>query len=327
MPPIFSKHTWEGKSMNNISPVQNDLFASLDATPVKTNKIPAVNTSSIPTLAEFAAKHCLRLWPKDHTRKTNMTCAGWFDTFTNQIPITEVSRKHIYDFVDHLMATRGIVQCTGNKYMAALSRVMSYAYEREVVTAPIKLKYPTIKSERPRFYSRAEQAELIRYLREDCDKDWMADMVILSCATGMRRGEILAIQDKDVVLSPCENWLFLPARVTKGNAEREVPLNSDARAAYERLMNKEYVEGKTGIKCFSHRTFYRNWNKSRRDVGKGDPLWLFHVCRHTAASRLANDVQLNEFAIADILGHADTRTTRRYVHSRKSVLHAAVSQI
>lgn len=313
--------------MNNLNPVQNDLFAALDASPAKTNSSPAVQPIRGQSLAEFAEKHLDRMWPKKHTRSFNVRAVRWFNDFTKGMPITEVSRRHIYDFIDHLMATRGIVQCTANKYMAAISRVMSYAYEREVVEIPIKLKYPTIKSERPRFFSRTEQTELVRYLREDCDKDWMADMVILSCATGMRRGEILVIQEKDVVLSPCENWLYLPARVTKAGVEREVPLNSDARAAYERLMNKEYVEGKVGIKCFSHRTFYRTWNKVKRDVGKGDVNFVFHVCRHTAASRLANDVQLNEFAIADILGHADTRTTRRYVHSRKSVLHAAVSQI
>ena len=305
--------------MNNLSPLQNDLFASLDATPVKTNKTPAVNTSSIPTFAEFAAKHCLRLWPKEHTRKTNMRCIGWFDSFTNQMPITEVSRKHIYGYVDHLMATRGIVQCTANKYMAAISRVMSYAYEREVVSAPVKLKYPTVKSDRPRFFTRAEQAELVAYLNDVVKKPWMADMVVLSCATGMRRGEILAINEKGVELSPCGDWLYLPWEVCKSEQGREVPLNNDAKVAYERL--------KTSINRFSHRTFYRNWNKAKRDVGRGDKNFLFHVCRHTAASRLANDVQLNEFAIADILGHADTRTTRRYVHSRKSVLHAAVSQI
>lgn len=313
--------------MNNLNVTKGYPVFKLDTTSKKTNSKPAVDDKKGPSLAEFAEKHSFRLWPKKHTRTSNTRSIRLFDEFTKGMLITEVSRKHIYDFIDDVMATRGITQCTANKYMASISRVLSYAYEREVVTAPVKLKYPKIKSERPRFFSRTEQTELVRYLREDCDKDWMADMVILSCATGMRRGEILAIQEKDVVLSPCENWLYLPARVTKGNMEREVPFNSDARAAYERLMNKEYVEGKTGVKCFSHRTFYRNWDKSRRDVGKGDPLWLFHVCRHTAASRLANDVQLNEFAIADILGHADTRTTRRYVHSRKSVLHAAVSQI
>ena len=147
----------------------------------------------------------------------------------------------------------------------------------------------------------------------------MADIVILSCNTGMRRGEIIQLTHPKVHLSPCGEWLHLPEEVCKVG-ERDVPLNTDARAAYERLV--PVID-----KVWSHRTFYWFWNKAKRDVGKRDPNFVFHVCRHTAASRLANDVQLNEFNIADIMGHADTRTTRRYVHSRKSALLDAVRQL
>lgn len=111
----------------------------------------------------------------------------------------------------------------------------------------------------------------------------------------------------------------MPKEVCKVG-ERDVPLNTEARAAYERLV--PVID-----KVWSHRTFYWFWNKAKRDVGKRDPNFVFHVCRHTAASRLAIDVQLIEFNIADIMGHADTRTTRRYVHSRKSALLDALKQL
>ena len=110
-----------------------------------------------------------------------------------------------------------------------------------------------------------------------------------------------------------------PKKVCKAS-ERDVTLYTEAGGAHERLL--PIID-----KVWSHRTFYWFWKKAPRVVGKGDPDFVFHVCRHTAASRLANDVQLNEFNIADIMGHADTRTTRRYVHSRKSALLDAVEQL
>jgi len=304
--------------MNHYNPIQSDLFSSFDTTPVQANSTPA-ETTSAPTLDAFADKVGQRLWPKTHTYNHNMRGIRWFADFAGQLPMDQIRRKHIYDFLDHLMDTRGITQNSANKYMAAISRVLSYANEREIIDNPIKLKYENTGKGRPKVFTREEQDELVRYLRDDCDKAWMADMVILSCNTGMRRGEIIQLNAPGVDLSPCGKWLHLPEEVCKAG-EREVPLNTEARAAYERLL--PVID-----KVWSHRTFYWFWNKAKRDVGKRDPNFVFHVCRHTAASRLANDVQLNEFAIADIMGHADTRTTRRYVHSRKSTLLAGVEQL
>ena len=132
--------------------------------------------------------------------------------------------------------------------MAAISRLISEANEKEVIDNPIKLKYEKTGGGRPRSFTREEEAELVRYLRDDCGKSRMADMVILSCNSGMRRGEIVQITDPQVELSQCGEWLYLPAHVCKAG-ERDVPLNTEARAAYERLL--PVIDD-----VFSHRTFY-----------------------------------------------------------------------
>ena len=133
------------------------------------------------------------------------------------------------------MDTRGITQNSTNKYMAAISRVLSYANEREKIDNPIKLKYENTGKGRPKVFTHEEQDELVRYLRDDCDKAWIADMVILSCNTGMRRGKIIQLNASGVDLSQCGKRLHLPEEVCKAG-EREVSLNTEARAAYERLL-------------------------------------------------------------------------------------------
>ena len=303
---------------------QDDLFAP--STLAATN-MTNVATPGVPTLVDYATKVAKTLWPKDHTRKSSLRACVWFTDFKDHSKLTlaTISRKHIYDFVEHLVEDRGQSQNTANKYQAAISRVLRHANEREVVDNPVKLKYAPIKSGRPRYFTEQEEADIVSYLR-DLGKDWMADMVTLSCNSGMRKGEILAISDKRVTLSDDGLWLFLPKEVTKGNEDREVPLNAKAQAAYHRLMEQQ-PGGFRAVDQYSHRIFYRAWNKVVRDVGKGDVHFVFHVCRHTAATRLANDAKVNTFLIADALGHKSERTTRRYVHSKPMSLLEAVNSI
>jgi integrase len=320
---------------------QTDLFANPTsdvkssettnvASPVVTKK-----DDTIPTLAAYTDKIAHRIWRKEHTRNSSLRAVRLFSEHKNygQLTLAQISRKHIYDFVEHLIDERGISENTGNRYLAAISRVMREANEKEVVDNPIKLKYASVKSARPRWFSESEQAAMVQYLR-DLGKDYMAEMVIMSCNTGMRKSEILAITHPDAELTDDGKWLFLPAEVIKTGEDRYIPMNAKAQAAYHKLLSVTEYKRKGHqpkyrklIEGYSHRGFYDTWTKLQRDVGKGDANFVFHVCRHTAATRLANDVKANSFQIADILGHKSERTTRRYVHAKKSALLDAVGML
>lgn len=321
--------------------VQTDLFSyqPKDVKPSETTNVrPPVVENDIPTLAEYAEKIALRIWPKDHTRNHGLRAVRLFSEYKDygKLTLADIRRKHIYDFVEHLIDELKISKGTGNRYLAAISRVIREANEREVVDNSIKLKYATEASARPRWFSETEEQEIIQYLR-DLGKDYMAEMVILSCNTGMRKGEILAITHPGAELTDEGTWLYLPAEVIKTNEERYIPLNAKAQAAYHKLMTIVPVRKKRKphepqkyqrlIERHNHRNFYDVWKKVQRDVGKGDKHFVFHVCRHTAATRLANDVKANSFQIAEILGHKSERTTRRYVHAKKSSLLGAVSAL
>ena len=307
---------------------QDDLFAPSTLAATSATNVATSVEPGVPTLVDYATRVAKTLWPKDHTRKSNLRACRWFQEFNDhaQLTLETIRRKHIYDFVEHLIEDRGQSPNTANKYQAAISRVLNYANERELVDNPIKLKYAPITSGRPRFFTKAEEEELVQYLR-DLDQSWMADMVVLSCATGMRKSEVLAINDPRVELTE-DGWLFLPKEVTKEHKDKEVPFNARALAAYNRLMDRAPgVPFRQSITIYSHRTFYRNWAKAQRDVFKGDKTAVFHTCRHTAATRLANDAKINTKLIGDMLGHASQRTTSRYIDAKKSSLRDAVNMI
>ena len=90
--------------MNNHSPIQSDLFSSFDNTS-ETTSVQTPVTNSAPTLDAFANKVGQRLWPKTHTYNHNMRGIRWFADFAGQLPMDQIRRKHIYDFLDHLMDT------------------------------------------------------------------------------------------------------------------------------------------------------------------------------------------------------------------------------
>jgi integrase len=52
----------------------------------------------------------------------------------------------------------------------------------------------------------------------------------------------------------------------------------------------------------------------------------FHDLRHTAATRLA-DAGINVIVLAELLGHSDIRTTKRYSHAMDEAMRAAVEEL
>lgn len=320
---------------------QQDLFSQPTSsvnTSVKANVGTSASTTTedkIPTLQEYTNKIAKKIWPKEHTRRGNLRAVKYFSEYKDygQLTMDKIRRKQIYDFIEYVIEERGISENTGNRYLAAISRVLREANEKEIIDNPIKLKYASVKSGRPRWFTEEEQEKIVKWLH-DHRRPEMAWMVVLSCNTGMRRGEILAITHRDAEVTDDGKWLYLPGEVIKTGEDRYIPLNEKARVAYNALMERVPYKAKLSdpkytmaplISLFTHDRFYNAWKKMRKDIARGDKDFVFHVCRHTAATKLANDVKANAFVIADILGHKSERTTRRYVHAKKDALMDAVS--
>ena len=62
-------------------------------------------------------------------------------------------------------------------------------------------------------------------------------------------------------------------------------------------------------------------------MSKGDKTAVFHTCRKTAATHLANDAKVKTTLVEDLLGHASERTTNRYINAKKSSLLEPVNMI
>ena len=58
----------------------------------------------------------------------------------------------------------------------------------------------------------------------------------------------------------------------------------------------------------------------KREYARDDDTYVFHVTRHTAASKMANDLAVPTVTIAEALGHSSLKTTQKYVHAKPDTL-------
>jgi integrase len=159
-------------------------------------------------------------------------------------------------------------------------------------------------------------------LRRQADRQ-LADLLRIAAYTGLRRGELVALRWDDVAW---DERVLIVRRALSGTAERStksrriryVPLADQARAAFERLAEREYF---TGPNDYVFATLpgdrpdpsaLRRRYVACRDAAHLPPLH-FHDLRHTAGTLLVRVI--DPVSVKDIMGHADLATTERYLHA------------
>lgn len=274
---------------------------------------PAVDEKSI---IGFMSREAKRMWPTDAHRERCVSQVLKFADYRDNmsLPLSQFLPADIHDYADHLIA-QGKSEATVNRHLAAISKVFNHAVDERIITQRMKIKFFQQKGvQRPRIFTDDEIEAVINFFndREDC---WfMHDLFVLGLKTGMRLGEMVLLGDGIATISDCGQWITLPASHTKTYTERLVPIkHPDAQKAAERLC--------MGLKdVWSRHAFYHRWMLCKRDIARGDKHFTFHVTRHTAASRMANDLKVNTSVIALALGHSSLATTQKYIKAKPDAL-------
>jgi integrase len=266
------------------------------------------------TLKDFCNSNASRLWHGRHLKESQSRVLKFCDFGDHPVRgLDQYKPADIYSFGDYMLS-EGSSANTVNHYYAAISTLFKLAVDMEFITHAPKIKWNKVRSGRPRYMSEAELVGLDTHFK-DSDDPWtrgkMPYLCVIGVNTGMRLGEILKITPDCIVSRDGSDWVYLSS--TKNGDDRWVPLNQKARAALEAL-NDEPGKG------FTHRRFYNAWEHARHKIAQGDATFVFHVLRHTAATTMANDLSVNTILIAQILGHRNTSTTAKYVHSKPKVL-------
>lgn len=216
--------------------------------------------------------------------------------------LDDFKARDIRAFTQHLVS-EGLSTSSANRYAAAVSSVFKHAVHEDYITRAPQIRYEKEPEGRPRFFTEQEQERLVAFLRRS-RAPWMADMVELSLQTGMRHGEIIKIGTEHSELIKGGNMPVLRLHKTKNGDARDIPLNQTAMRCFDALCKNGW---------YSHRVFYNVWDEARDLIARGDKNFVFHVCRHTAATKMANDLNINTTLIGKFLGHRSSETTKKYI--------------
>ena len=269
------------------------------------------------TLKEFVEKQ-YQPWAKDNKR-------SWCNDESRAKPILayfknkkmrEITRFNVEQFKKERMGSfnkRGEVRAPAsvNRELQLLSRIFSLAIERELIQInPCKgVKLCRVGNIITRYLTTEEEERLLAVLTGR--RAYIRDMVEINLNTGMRLREILGLHKSQVDF--IRNVIELLE--TKSGKPRTIPIEPDLKAILQRLCEKAGENGylfenkRTGKPIHDIKTAWYN----ALDDAKIANL-RFHDLRHTFGTR-AIDGGAPLSAVKEVMGHADVRTTMRYVHA------------
>ncbi len=325
-------------------------------------------------LTEFVGKHVTDTgteWTGQHLRPASalqadyalriaracdVPAAGGQAIRFEQKPLGSVTKADI----EAIRARRrpcGVVGC--NRLLARLRHVFNWAIEHGYVThTPFKREGVTVvkldmRAEAPRT-RRLEPGEKDRLMAHA--NPHLRALIEAALATGCRVGELLSLQWQQVRADAegGPRWLVLPARKTKTNTDRTLPIGSRLRA--ELAMRRHAADGQphppeayvfgdeTGARVGSIK---KAWELTVLRAHGHTPQWVkgkpgqlaaearaalrsinlhFHdLRREFACTLLESSAGLHD--VSDFLGHANITTTSRYTRSSPMRLADALARL
>jgi site-specific recombinase XerD len=145
--------------------------------------------------------------------------------------------------------------------------------------------------------------------------------------TGLREAEVCNLQLSDVIISDRKGTVIV--RSGKGEKYREIPLNAIARKAISDYLEVRqdksdylFVSNKSG--CLSRSQLYRIIRKYS-DIArvKAYP----HMLRHTFATKLLRESNIDLVTVKELLGHASINTTAIYTKANRNDMEKAVETL
>jgi integrase len=218
-------------------------------------------------------------------------------------PLTDATLASVSAEVLRVEGSRGSSPATMRNRLACLKAACRWAWKRHGLTEhdPTgRMQLPSVRNERHVYVQRKGMLQACRACT-----NWQAQIAIrVAFYTGMRLGEMwtVSVEGDRLVLYD-----------TKNGDKRAIP-------AHRKIKHLLKFLPLTGPKI----TVQRAWERAR-DAAKLGPV-RFHDLRHSAASEMVN-AGVDLYAVGAVLGHRDSRSTKRYSHFTVEYLASAVGVI
>lgn len=273
-------------------------------------------------------------------------------------PAAKITRDDIRELLATLTA-EGLSARNVNKHRNLISAIFNHGYRRG--TGRYKLaENPVVGIEQRRetkpgalvFYTPAEIETIARALESGAHREpganaqigeqeriarqaedaQDAEAVRLAAYTGLRRGELIALQWGDIDFAAQKITVSRAVSATtlstpKSGSYRDVPLSDQGAAALRRLIQREHFTTPDDLvlcnrygRRLNAPALTRRFNRAR-DTCRLRPL-RWHDLRHTFGSLLVA-AGIDTVTVKAAMGHSRITTTERYLHARPATQSAA----
>lgn len=248
------------------------------------------------------------------------------EKLAGDIPLSNITPEH-FDIYKTKRIEMKVKPVTINMELRSLKAAFNTAFRwRLIQNNPFnKLTLMSVPQVSPIFFKREDFQKLIKVISER----WLKEIVFFAVLTGLRIGEIINLRWEKVDLERRVISIeSSPTFKTKQGKRRTVPLNDTAfyilQEKQKNELNNNLVFTLKGnqitVSWLTHR-----FKKYVVDAKLNERLH-FHSLRHTFASWLVQD-GVSLYAVKELLGHSDMKTTQVYSHLQPESLHKEVNKI
>ncbi|KAK1548615.1 hypothetical protein Q3G72_023370 [Acer saccharum] len=233
---------------------------------------------------------------------------------------------------------------TLNNRLTTLRNMFKFARTMGYLLRAPQIDQDKIKRDPTAVVPRLSEDNIPRMLTalNECSQPWVALFVEFALETGLRAGEVRALQWNHIALTPFapdlgQFGLLTVCETTAGHKyalgptkglSRFVPLTLRARRIIEDLNrvtkflfpNSRSPELPCSLGIVSYHL------RKLREKGHLSVRVYNHLMRHTYASRLV-DKGASVYEVQPLLGHVDVRTTGIYAHRDHKLLYATVNRL
>ena len=284
----------------------------------------------MPTLAEFLPRFMVSYCEADRLKPSTIDSKQ--SNFKNHLaeplgnlPIDQIRLEH-FQQIKARMAQ--LSPKTVNNTLSDLNTMLKVAFELRILKSPApQAKLLRVPPTKMRFYEREDFEALVDSAKRLGPMVYA--MVLLGGEAGLRRGEMIALQQDDLDFR--QGSIFIErsewkgkVREPKSGRRREVPMTQRLRKALKPLLDlsmrrvlwhgdRDQVTAK----------IIRSWMSDAQRLARLRANGGVHILRHTFCSHLAME-GANARAIQKLAGHADLNTTMRYMHLAETGLKDAI---
>lgn len=224
--------------------------------------------------------------------------------------IFTLTRRDIGSFVEYEQ-DRGLRPISIIGYLRALYAFIAYLVQEEILQHEIMQR--KIRIQEPETLPKAILQEDIPLLLDAIASVRDRALILLLLRTGMRIGELLAIQINDIVLSDRKILIYLGSKNYQGRA---VYFSEDAEHALKHWLRirdskKRYLFYGPTLEQLSYSTAWGVMRKTLERAGLVHKKYSLHSLRHTFATDMVNAGMRIE-VLQQLLGHQSIEMTMKY---------------